>query len=66
MGLYRSRTSAKAEMNSLISWQLLYRLPFALVGTREAGERYAREFLYRAVLSLWGGIFLMRQGYDWF
>ena len=67
MGLYRSCTSPKAEMNFLISRQLLYPPPFALVGTSGAGERYAREYLYRAVLRFRAGsIFLMNQRHDWF
>ena len=67
MGLFRSRTSPKAEMNFLLSRQLLYPPPFALVGTREAGERYAREYLYRAFLRFRAGaIFLMNQRHDWF
>ena len=52
-GDYRSRTSALAVVNSVISWQVRYALPFALVGSREAGERDTREFLYRAALRVW-------------
>ena len=52
----------------LLSRQLLYPLPFALVGSREVGERYPKEFLYRAVWRVWerGSIFLMRRRPDWF
>ena len=45
-GHYQSRLNPDSATHSIISWQSRFCLPFAFVGTREAGERYAREFLY--------------------
>lgn len=52
-GEYRSQINPKSVCHSIISWQTRYCLPFALVGSRESGERYAREFLYRSALRVW-------------
>ena len=44
-GRYRSRMTPEAAQQSIISSMGRYRLPFFFAGDRQAGERFARDFI---------------------